>query len=179
MGGVRLRPRKAPHSPNYTAAAAPAGRKTEEELLNTRGARTPTKKQKEKVTGTTSAAALDMRNEETVKRNISWFKQYHCDEKAPEEKSLTENIMEEPEEDLITDLHGEICPPVGTQCSSEARKGAETAGTGEVNQEAGVREADKLPEIVVPDVTLKRGGDRYNLRSRITTPMRLKDYVCS
>ncbi|KAJ1168231.1 hypothetical protein NDU88_000179 [Pleurodeles waltl] len=98
---------------------------------------------------------------------------------APEEKSLTENILEEPEEDLMPDLHGEICPPVCTQCRPEARKGAETAGTGEVNQEAGVREADKLPEIVVPDVTLKRGGDRYNLRMRITTPMRLKDYVCS
>ncbi|KAJ1117481.1 hypothetical protein NDU88_005681 [Pleurodeles waltl] len=86
--------------------------------------------------------------------------------------------MEEPE-DLIPDLHGKICPPVGSQCSSEARKGAEAAGTGEVNQEAGVRGADKVPEIVVPDVTLKRGGDRYNLRSRITTLMRLKDYVCS
>ncbi|KAJ1153400.1 hypothetical protein NDU88_006161 [Pleurodeles waltl] len=64
--------------------------------------------------------------------------------------------MEEPEEDLIPNLHGEICPPVGTQCRPEARKDAETAGTGEVNQEVGVREADKLPEIVVPDVTLKR-----------------------
>ncbi|KAJ1208166.1 hypothetical protein NDU88_003552 [Pleurodeles waltl] len=71
------------------------------------------------------------RNEETATRNISWFKQYNYDEKALEETTLTDNIKEEPEEFVVPELHGDLCPPVGTQCSSETRNGVEAAGAGE------------------------------------------------
>ncbi|KAJ1118630.1 hypothetical protein NDU88_006819 [Pleurodeles waltl] len=72
---------------------------------------------------------------------------------------MTETILEEQEEVLVPDSHGEICPSVGPRYSPEAHEGTETAGTGELNQEAGVRESDKLPEVVVPNVTLQRGSN--------------------
>ncbi|KAJ1142314.1 hypothetical protein NDU88_008640 [Pleurodeles waltl] len=118
------------------------------------------------------------RNEETVTRNIFWFKQYNYEEKALEETTLRDDVKEEPEEFVMPEVRGDICPLVGAHCSPETRQGVEAAGAGELNQEVGMRGSEKIPEVVVPEPSLKRGGDRYNLRPRITTPRKLKDYAC-
>ncbi|KAJ1185068.1 hypothetical protein NDU88_001863 [Pleurodeles waltl] len=75
--------------------------------------------------------------------------------------------------------HGEVCPPVVPCCSQEDREGMGTVETGELSKEGGVGESDKLPEAVMTDGTLQRGGARYNLRPRIHAALKLKDYECS
>ncbi|KAJ1106053.1 hypothetical protein NDU88_003456 [Pleurodeles waltl] len=69
---------------------------------------------------------------------------------------MTETVLGEQEEVMKPSSYGEICPPVGPRYTPEAQEGAETAGTGELDQGGGERDSDKLPDIVVPDATLKR-----------------------
>ncbi|KAJ1083711.1 hypothetical protein NDU88_003866 [Pleurodeles waltl] len=91
---------------------------------------------------------------------------------------MTEDTCEEQETIVMPGSHREICPPVGPRCRPEDRECTETVGTGELSHEGGVGESDKLPEAVVPDGTLPRGGAQYNLRPRIHAPLKLKDYEC-
>ncbi|KAJ1150825.1 hypothetical protein NDU88_003614 [Pleurodeles waltl] len=93
-------------------------------------------------------------------------------------QSTREEVKEEPEEWVRPESPGSLRLPVTVFCSPETQQEEGTQDAGEVNREFRMRASEEMPEAEVPETVTKRGGNRYNLRPRITTPRNLQDYDC-
>ncbi|KAJ1203134.1 hypothetical protein NDU88_006928 [Pleurodeles waltl] len=103
-------------------------------------------------------------------------KRYH--EVAEHTTVSREEVKEEPEEWVRPESPGSPRLPVTVFCSPETQQEDGTQDAGEVNREFRMRASEEMPEAEVPETVTKRGGNRYNLRPRITTPRNLQDYDC-
>ncbi|KAJ1149218.1 hypothetical protein NDU88_002033 [Pleurodeles waltl] len=100
------------------------------------------------------------------------------DDDDDEPEGTVEEVKEEPEEWVRPESPGSLRLPVTVFCSPETQQEEGTQDAGEVNREFRMRASEEMPEAEVPETVTKRGGNRYNLRPRITTPRNLQDYDC-
>ncbi|KAJ1156247.1 hypothetical protein NDU88_008971 [Pleurodeles waltl] len=118
------------------------------------------------------------KGEEVVTRNVSCFKRYHGDP-VDHKESGNDSDHEEAEGEFgragVTAKH---CLERGTSQMEEclAARKTTTPGSPVPNQEDVLAEAPT--EGSNSEVTQRSGLGRYNLRSHLTLPERLKDYVC-
>ncbi|KAJ1117084.1 hypothetical protein NDU88_005284 [Pleurodeles waltl] len=102
----------------------------------------------------------------------------HKISKTVVEEGPPEEVKEEPEEWVRPESPGSLRLPVTVFGSPETQQEEGTQDAGEVNREFRMRASEEMPEAEVPETVTKRGGNRYNLRPRITTPRNLQDYDC-
>ncbi|KAJ1207161.1 hypothetical protein NDU88_002553 [Pleurodeles waltl] len=108
-----------------------------------------------------------MRKNETVTRNISWFKLYHG---KPRESERLE-VSNEP---CLGDEESVITGPVQAGEDSEERYNTSLTAPDRREERIGA----EVPSAEVTSAFGQRGGmDRYSLRPRTSAPEKLKDYV--
>ncbi|KAJ1183516.1 hypothetical protein NDU88_000334 [Pleurodeles waltl] len=118
------------------------------------------------------------RGNEMVTRNISCFKKYHGDHPIYQ-RSGNDRSHEGEDEDFERPgfFLGSELKNSHTGNQDDIREG-EVAPTGVPTQAEEGQSAEVPVEEDSREETQRRGKGRYNLRSRISPPARMKDYVC-
>ncbi|KAJ1134356.1 hypothetical protein NDU88_000808 [Pleurodeles waltl] len=118
------------------------------------------------------------RGSEMVTRNISCFKKYHGDHFI-HQRSENDRSHEVEDEDL--ERPGFF---LGSELKNSHTGNRDDVRVGELAPTGVTPQVEESPSAEVPvekdsrEVIPRRGEGRYHLRSRISPPERLKDYVC-
>ncbi|KAJ1164756.1 hypothetical protein NDU88_005190 [Pleurodeles waltl] len=113
-----------------------------------------------------------------VTRNISCFKIYHGDH-TDCQGSENDRSQEREDEDFRRPSSSTESRPKNSPISARDESGDREVAPTRVPTQVEENQPSEVPvEENGPEVIQRRGMGRYHLRSRISPPERLKDYVC-